>query len=387
MKHTKKHCRKAMRVVWGSVLVGSLVVSLAGCASASGVSDTSQGTAATVDGAPIGEKTISDYIANFRSASSLDTDEAWAQWLVSSSYTPADVREEVVKYYIDDQLYRKAAKENNVEVSQSDIDDEIASEKQRYDGDDAWQKALEASNLTEQRYRDEVIEPGLLQRKLKEAVVPSSEMSDDEVLAAAQSEAALLNGARRSSHILFSSEDEQKAQEVLDRIRSGELDFAEAAKEYSIDGSAQGGGDVGWDVLTNFVTEYQDALYDLDQDQVSDLVTSQFGIHIIKCTEVFTVPENGIESLDTLPAELRDAVQSSQATNDGAQAFSDWFEEYKAKADIQINDMPSGLSYDIDLTPYQSSAAGSTAPDDATASIEPNEGDGSSAESETNSTN
>lgn len=372
-----KRCSKAMRVVWASVLMGSLVLGLSGCAAASGVSDTSQGTAATVDGVSIGEKAVSDYIANFRTASSLETDEAWGQWLVSSSYTPADVRQEVLTYYIDDQLYRKAAKENNVEVTQSDIDEELASEKQRYDGDDAWQKALEASNLTEQRYRDEVVEPGLLQQKLKEAVAPSSELSDDDVLAAAQSEAALLNGARRSSHILFSSEDEEKAQEVLEQIRSGELDFAEAAKEYSIDGSAQGGGDVGWDVLTNFVTEYQDALSDLDQGEVSDLVTTQFGIHIIMCTEVFTVGENGIESLDELPAELRDAVQSSQATDDGAQAFSEWFEDYKAKADIQINDMPSGLPYDIDLAPYQPTTAGSAASDDAAASSEPDEGAGS----------
>ena len=62
--------------------------------------------------------------------------------------------------------------------------------------------------------------------------------------------ATAYDGAKRSSHILFNTGDEATAQDVLDRINSGELDFAEAAKEYSQDtGSAENGGDVGWDKL------------------------------------------------------------------------------------------------------------------------------------------
>ena len=47
---------------------------------------------------------------------------------------------------------------------------------------------------------------------------------------------------------------------MLDKLNAGEVEFADAAKEYSEDSSADGGGDVGWDKLTTFVTEYQDAL-------------------------------------------------------------------------------------------------------------------------------
>ena len=61
------------------------------------------------------------------------------------------------------------------------------------------------------------------------------------------------DGAKRSSHILFDSGDEATAREVLDKLNAGELDFAEAAKEYSKDGSASDGGDVGWDKTSSFV--------------------------------------------------------------------------------------------------------------------------------------
>ncbi len=53
---------------------------------------------------------------------------------------------------------------------------------------------------------------------------------------------------------------------MLDQINSGQLDFAEAAKQYSqgnaegTGGSAAKGGDVGWDKLSSFVTEYTDGL-------------------------------------------------------------------------------------------------------------------------------
>ncbi|WP_369677506.1 peptidylprolyl isomerase, partial [Klebsiella pneumoniae] len=90
---------------------------------------------------------------------------------------------------------------------------------------------------------------------------------------------------------LFDSADEATAQEVLDKINSGELDFAEAAQQYSKDSSAQNGGDVGWDKMTSFVEPYQTALDGLAVDQVSGLVTTDYGIHIIKCTDEFNAPK------------------------------------------------------------------------------------------------
>ena len=93
-------------------------------------------------------------------------------------------------------------------------------------------------------------------------------------------------------------DDQATAQEVLDKINSGELDFADAAQQYSQDeGSKADGGNVGWDKLTSFVDEYQTALDGLEKDQVSALVTSTYGIHIIKCTDVFTAPDE-VTSID-----------------------------------------------------------------------------------------
>ncbi len=334
-----------------------LAVSLAACstgAASDPVADTSEGTAATVNGKPVGEKIVSSYIANFRKASSLEEEGAWGEWLAKNGYTPAKVREEVINFYVDDRLLRQAAEEKGIKLEESAIDEEMAAAKNQFDSDEAWQKALEDNGMTEEEYRKTIVEPSMLQKALIESIASETRVTDEDVLKLAQQDASLLNDARRSSHILFNAEDTQLAQEVADKIKSGVLSFEEAAKTYSIDtASAANGGDVGWDALTTFDDNYQKALSLLEKGQVSDLVTSQYGIHLIKATDKFTVPEGGITSLDQLPSEIVDAMRASLSGDGDAEAFNTWFDEYRKGADIKVNDMPSGLAYDLDMAPYE----------------------------------
>lgn len=65
-------------------------------------------------------------------------------------------------------------------------------------------------------------------------------------------------------------------------IESGELEFADAAKQFSEDGSKQGGGDLGWAKRGKFVPEFEAAAYNLEPGQMSEIVPSEFGYHLIK---------------------------------------------------------------------------------------------------------
>lgn len=352
----------ALKSVGAVSLCVALGAGLVGCGGEGGAGGA---VAATVNGQDIMEQTVTDYIADFRASSSLETDEAWGQWMVSNGYTPESVREEVINYYVDQDLYNQAATEYNVAVEQADVDAQMEQTKAMFESEEAFQQALEASNMTEESYIETVIRPNLLQTKLAEAVAASENegSSDDAVLAQAQEMASQWDGAKRSSHILFASDDtkseeelQAEAQKVLDQINAGEITFEEAAQQNSADSSASNGGDVGWDVLNQFVTEYQDALKGLETDQVSDLVKTDYGIHIIKCTDTFAVPEGGITSLDQLPTEFVDYLNYMQQSND-SQNFTTWFQEYRQNATIDIKPMPEGLPYAIDLAPYEEQAA------------------------------
>jgi hypothetical protein len=83
-----------------------------------------------------------------------------------------------------------------------------------------------------------------------------------------------------------------KAEEVLKRVRAGE-DFAKLAKEFSTDGSKDKGGDLGWFARGAMVPEFEEAAFKLKPGEVSDLVQTKFGYHIIKLDERKTETKDG----------------------------------------------------------------------------------------------
>ncbi len=314
------------------------------------------GVAATVNGSEIQEDTITKYIQDFRTSSDLTSDDDWGNWMSQNSFDPSTVREQVVDYYVEIELKKQACEEKGITVEDSQVDDQINTIKANYDSDDAWKEALSSAGLTEEQYRESVT-AGLRDQALEDAVAGDSATADDaSVLNMLNTYYTMFNGAKKSSHILFSSNDTEKAQEVLDQINAGTLDFAEAAKQYSTDTtSAEDGGNVGWDCVNNFVTEYTDALDSLSKDQVSGLVTSDYGIHIIKCTDEFTTDGTATD-LSAYPTEFVEYISKIIKSQNQSSAYSTWFSDYKAQADIQNNDMPDNVPYNLDMTKYETSS-------------------------------
>ena len=321
-------------------------------------------TAATVNGTAISEEEVTNTVQTVRAQSGLEDESAWGQFLASNNMTPASLREQIIDSLVNKELVKQGAAELGVKVDSAEIDTYVDSMKANFDSDEAWKKALSEAGFTEESYREN-IEQSLLSQNVGKHFEDNANVTDEDIIESAKTYAPYYDGSKRSSHILFKVDNvsdaaamaaaREKAQSVLDQINAG-LDFAEAAKQYSDDTSAEKGGDVGWDRTATFVTAYQDALNGLEPGQVSGLVETEYGIHIIKCTEKFTAPEE-ITSLDQLPEGFRDTVTSMAKSVKANNDYNAWIDGLREKASIVINDMPAKAPYNVDMSKYASSSA------------------------------
>jgi peptidyl-prolyl cis-trans isomerase D len=134
---------------------------------------------------------------------------------------------------------------------------------------------------------------------------------------------------RRASHILIASEKigkdkaKAKAEELLTEVRKNPGAFAELAKKNSDDpGSASKGGDLGFFGRGAMVKSFEEATMSLKEGEISGVVESDFGFHIIKLTGIHAAKEKPLADVrGEIEAELKKAAGSRKFA-EAAEAFS-----------------------------------------------------------------
>ncbi len=154
-------------------------------------------------------------------------------------------------------LMRQLADKYDIAVSRNDLDQAMDEIIKKQGGEDKFMTAIEQFYGWDMEDFRREYRLQLLTQKLEQKLLPD-----------------------------ISSEQKQLTESLLSRARAGE-DFASLAKETSQDtGSKDNGGDLGFvSAETQFVQEFKDAALKLELGQVSEIVTTSFGYHIIKATE------------------------------------------------------------------------------------------------------
>ncbi|NLK72740.1 MAG: peptidylprolyl isomerase [Clostridiales bacterium] len=133
--------------------------------------------------------------------------------------------------------------------------------------------------------------------------------------------------AIRARHILVDSEE--KANEILDEIKSGKS-FEEAAFEYSKCPSKDNGGDLGFFERGSMVLEFEKAAFDLEEGEMSGAVKTQFGYHIIKLEE----RRNQEMSYEEMKNQIRQFLIQKERSS----VFNQLAMKLKEKYSVDVND-------------------------------------------------
>lgn len=137
---------------------------------------------------------------------------------------------------------------------------------------------------------------------------------------------------RKAGHILISvaamaSDEEkqaarEKAEDILDQVLQNPEQFAELAKAYSDDpGSGEQGGDLGFFGRGVMVKEFEDAIFDMQPDEIRGLVETDFGFHIIRLSEI---KEAKVSRLEEVREQIEDKLKRQMVSSFFGEAAEDF---------------------------------------------------------------
>ncbi|MFJ7737977.1 peptidylprolyl isomerase [Lysinibacillus sp. NPDC097287] len=231
---------------------------------------------------------------------------------------------EVLDTLITNKIVELEAKKQNITVSDELIQAEYEEFVEAYGGVDSVNEVLEANGLTEDALKDNIRTYQLT----KQVIAASIEITDEEVEEYFENNKDNYGQEEQvvASHILL--EDETTAKEVLAKVKAGE-DFAELAKEYSADTETkEDGGDLGYVSRGQMDEAFEEAVFALEKDAVSEVVQTPEGYHIIKVTGKVPAEEAVFEDVKE---EVYEAVLESRVNDE----YAAWVTDKKAEYDIE----------------------------------------------------
>ncbi len=170
----------------------------------------------------------------------------------------------------------------------------------------------------------------LIARLLQSDVEGEIEIGETEIddYYAANKEKFAMPEVFRASHILVRTEAE--AGDIRRKLSEG-VNFEELAREHSIDPSGKIGGDIGFFTKGQLVPEIEEACFDMSPGDISGVVKTKFGYHVVKLTER---RDPRIKEL----AEVRDTIRQTLTRLKKRMLFQAYVAKLKEKSTIYVND-------------------------------------------------
>lgn len=304
------------------LILSLLVISalLTGCSSNSAPKEAEDVIVAKVAGIEIKKDYYDDIFNIFKTQQEQNNGpEVWEKDINGKKFIDY-AKEELLNNIINETILLKKAADLGIAASQEQIDAQIQYIKQNFESDEKYEEYLASQNITEEFLIND-IRKRIIASNLANEVIKSVEIPEDELKAAYDSMKDHLFSVR-ASHILM--ENQEEAQKILERAKAGE-DFNKLAVEFSIDPSAKDNrGDLGYFGEGSMVPEFEATAFALEPGQISDLVKTDYGYHIIK------VVDRKVSTFE----EVKDMLKQQMLPEKQNEYLTSYFEDLKEKTEV-----------------------------------------------------
>lgn len=250
------------------------------------------------------------------------------------------LQEKALDQAIGARLLLERSQQLDVPVSAADIDAEVAKVVEQVGGEENFKKALAAQNITEEAFRSELEKGARVNKLVEQACTGVEEPTEQEVtdFYEAHKSEYVTEPKVLCQHILVKVEDNSSSDEksaafekilaIKERIAAGG-NFAEEAEKNSDCPSGREGGSLGWFGPGMMVPEFDKVAFEMKKGEVSGVVTTQFGYHIIyKADE----QPGGQQTLVDVHDQIKDLLRH-EARGKAVDAF---VAELREKAEIEF---------------------------------------------------
>jgi peptidyl-prolyl cis-trans isomerase C len=206
------------------------------------------------------------------------------------------IEETAKENLIRSELLHQLAMHQDIPDLERKIVEQFDAIKSRSESEEEWEDALAKNGITPDGLREQLKRGIMINVFIEAEVLSKIEITDAQLKAFYDEnpEAFQMPESMRASHILIGvdadadadakDQAKRKADELLEKVTSGD-DFAELAKSESTCPSAAQGGDLGEFKRGQMVAPFENAAFGLEPGDVSGVVETQFGYHIIKATD------------------------------------------------------------------------------------------------------
>ena len=206
------------------------------------------------------------------------------------------LKNQVIQKMVGDELLYQEAVKKGLTIDDKSVDNEMIRIKRQFKDENQYQEQLKASGHTEENLRDQIHRQASISQLIKAEIVPTIDIKPEEVKQYYEGNMDKFRRPERvrAQHILMKTEEgdseEKKAEakkklgDLHKRILAGE-DFSALAKEHSEGPSGARGGDLGFFTRGRMVKAFEDVAFKLAPNEVSGIVETQFGYHLIKVLE------------------------------------------------------------------------------------------------------